>query len=100
MSVFEMREIGPLFYMLGMRFTRDFEARTTHITQDAYIDRLVDKFHIDLSGVLLLILILFIRDLSSYTGTASLVKIFLFQQLLGLILWLSTNTRIDLAISV
>ena len=78
LNVFEMRDIGPLRWMLGMRFTRDFEMGIISVTQDAYIDKLVEKFHIDVTGATPVIPIPSSRDMSLYTERATATKINLF----------------------
>ena len=100
MATFEMRDMGTLHYQLGMRFTRDFEAMEITITQDAYIDKMVDTYHIDVGTKKPLVPIQPIRCMTAYTGTASKEQKHLYQRLVGSLLWLSYNTRVDLAFSL
>lgn len=41
---FNMKDLGPLVWMLGMQIVRDRLKRTIVISQTAYIDRVVEKF--------------------------------------------------------
>jgi hypothetical protein len=45
-SRFELSELGELSFYLGCRITRDRTHRTTYICQDAYIDQLLERFHL------------------------------------------------------
>ena len=41
---FNMRELGDLHYYLGMRIIRNRKDRTIHVVQDAYLNRLSEKY--------------------------------------------------------
>jgi hypothetical protein len=45
-SHFEMTDLGELEWMLGIRLTRDRERRTGTLSQTAYIDHILDRFHL------------------------------------------------------
>ena len=46
MEVFAMTDIGLISNFLGVRITRDFENKKIYLTQDAYILKILEKFHL------------------------------------------------------
>jgi len=43
-SVFEMKDLGPVNHMLGIRVKREGSKGTIRLDQEAYIDKILDKF--------------------------------------------------------
>ncbi len=46
-SAFSMSDIGPISFYLGLRIDRDRERRTIKLSQPAYIEKVLEKFHLD-----------------------------------------------------
>ncbi len=42
---FEMKDLGPIHYILGWKITRNRENRTITISQESYVDTILEKFH-------------------------------------------------------
>ena len=93
-----MTDAGPPEFMLGLKLSRDRRAKTTQLTQSAYIDTTLDRF-----------------------GMASCVAVYApwessmrllpegdpcsdgttrYQQLIGSLIWAAITTRPDLAYAV
>lgn len=46
-SAFSMVDMGPISFYLGLKVERDREKRTIKLSQPAYIDKVLAKFHLD-----------------------------------------------------
>ncbi len=46
-SAFSMADMGPISFYLGLKVERDREKKTIKLSQPAYIDKVVAKFHLD-----------------------------------------------------
>ena len=44
---FSMSDMGPISFYLGLRIDRDRERRTIKLSQPAYIEKVLEKFHLD-----------------------------------------------------
>jgi Reverse transcriptase (RNA-dependent DNA polymerase) len=44
---FEIKDMGKLRYFLGIQVDRNRTARTIHINQTAYIDKVIHRFRIE-----------------------------------------------------
>lgn len=42
-----MIDLGPISFYLGLKVERDREKRTIKLSQPAYIDKILSKFHLD-----------------------------------------------------
>ena len=47
MSAFSMVDTGPISFYLGLKVERDRERKTIKLSQPAYIDKVLQKFHLD-----------------------------------------------------
>lgn len=45
--VFEMADMGPISFYLGLKVSRDQEKKTFKLSQPTYIDKILTKFHLD-----------------------------------------------------
>ena len=45
-AAFEMVDIGPTGFYLGLKVERDREERTLKLSQPAYIDKILAKYHL------------------------------------------------------
>ena len=45
-SRYEMRDLGPLQWFLGIRVTRDHTLRKLWLSQDAYVNKIVSVYHL------------------------------------------------------
>lgn len=48
-AAFEMVDMGPISFYLGLKVKRDRAKRTLKLSQPAYIDKILSKFHFDLA---------------------------------------------------
>lgn len=46
-AAFSMIDMGPISLYLGLKVLRDREKRTIKLSQPAYIDKVLEKFHVD-----------------------------------------------------
>ena len=46
-SAFSIVDMGPISFYLGLKVERDREKRTIKLSQPAYIDKVLSKFHLD-----------------------------------------------------
>jgi len=46
MARYEMRDLGPVQWFLGIRVTRDREQCTVYLCQDSYIDKVANRYHL------------------------------------------------------
>ena len=44
---FSMVDMGPISFYLGLRVDRDREQKTIKLSQPAYIEKILSKFHLD-----------------------------------------------------
>ena len=49
LAKYEIRCLGPCKYFLGIRVVRDRENRKLWLLQDSYIDKLTDKFKVQIN---------------------------------------------------
>lgn len=46
-AAFEMLDMGPISFYLGFKVDRDRQKKTLKLSQPAYIDNILAKFHLD-----------------------------------------------------
>ncbi|ETW77457.1 hypothetical protein HETIRDRAFT_247227, partial [Heterobasidion irregulare TC 32-1] len=46
-QIFEMTDLGPIHWLLGIEIKRDRQARTLSLSQAAYIDVIIARFNLD-----------------------------------------------------
>ena len=49
-DLYDLKPMGDLTWFLGIRIIRDRSARKTRLIQDAFIDKVCNRFNIDLTG--------------------------------------------------
>ena len=47
MKIFDMEDLGPAKYFVGVRITRDRKEGTITLCQDAYIDKVLERYSIE-----------------------------------------------------
>lgn len=45
-AAFDMANMGPISFYLGLKVSRDRERKTLKLSQPAYIDKILAKFHL------------------------------------------------------
>ena len=50
-AAFEMVDMGPISFYLGLKVDRDREKKTLKLSQPAYIDKILAKFHLDQANI-------------------------------------------------
>ena len=94
---FEMKDLGPCEYFLGIRIVRDRKDRTITLVQDAYIDKILGKFNMTKCHGVATPMDPGIRALMTpFDGTASKDDIELYQSIVGSEMYLGTQTRPDI----
>ncbi|EDN09852.1 predicted protein [Histoplasma mississippiense (nom. inval.)] len=97
-NTYEFRQMGNLEWFLNMRITRDRSSKKLWLCQDAYIDKLVDTYHLaharkastPLSSI----------PLAPYQGTASPEDTHYYQRRIGSCIYAAVMTRPDIAYAV
>src|SRR3984957_4393431 len=96
-EAFDMKDLGPCQFFLGVRITRDRSQNKTTICQDAYIRKVLDQFGmLECRAVLTPIDPGASDTLVPYQGNATEDQIKLYQSLVGRINYLATQTRCDI----
>ena len=98
MSCYEMRDLGDLDWFLGIRVIWDRPARRLWLSQDAYIDKLITKFHLESHRPVFTPLPA--DKLIPNDGMAAPQQIYAFQQRVGSIMYAAVVTRADAAYAV
>jgi hypothetical protein len=98
MSRYEMRDLGDLEWFLGIRVIRDRSSRKIWLSQDAYIDKLISKFHLESHRPVFTPLPA--EKLIPNDGQATPQQVYAFQQRVGSIMYAAVVTRADAAQAV
>ncbi|KAL1974703.1 hypothetical protein VTN31DRAFT_4907 [Thermomyces dupontii] len=94
---YELRAMGDLEWFLNIRITRDREHGITYMTQDAYIDKLLQTFAVTPGPRVQTPLE---HDTSAYTlnpDTATPEEVHRYQRKIGSLIYAATMTRPDIA---
>jgi hypothetical protein len=95
-KIFQMNDLGPVTYFLGVRIIRDRKNRTIQLIQDAYIRKIIGRYKLEDSkptstpmqqGI----------QLAPNTEQASKADIEEYQSKMGSITYLAIQTRTDIA---
>ena len=100
---YEARNMGEISWFLGMRIIRDHESRSIYLCQDAYIEKIANRFHLlDKKGneeSFLNTPLPTWAKLTKYDGMASKQDIHLYQQKIGSLLFPTMITQPDIALT-
>jgi len=97
-AVYELRKLGELKWFLGIRVLRDWTAGTIWLIQDSFIDKVVNKFDLDLkSGGRYSAVPLVESALAQSGEEPNHQRTQLYQQLVGSLAYIATFTRPDVA---
>jgi hypothetical protein len=98
MDAYNMREIGPLNWFLGIRVVRDRYTRKIWLCQDAYIDKIVKRFQKDPHNRAKAPKTPMTTDpLYPFEGTAQDLEIKAYQQKVGSLTYPAAITRPDMS---
>lgn len=95
---FQLEDLGPASYFLGVRITRDRLRKRTYLAQDAYADQILERFGLEncrptdtpmAAG--------FEKFLVPNDGNATAAEIRHYQSKVGSLLYLAVHTRPDIA---
>jgi hypothetical protein len=98
---FTIQDLGPAAYFVGVRITRDRQAKKIYLCQDAYIKKILERFdlsnckHVDTpcaSG--------FENIMLPFDGESPPEHVKLYQSMVGSLMYLATHTRPDIAYAV
>jgi hypothetical protein len=96
-EAFDIKDLGPCQFFLGVRITRDRSQNKTTICQDVYIHKVLDQFGmLEYRAVSTPIDPGASDTLVLHQGTATEDQIKLYQLLVGCINYLATQTRCDI----
>ncbi|KAI0567911.1 Pol-like protein, partial [Pyrenophora tritici-repentis] len=97
-AVYDLRKLGELKWFLGIRVLRDWTAGKIWLTQDSFIEKVVNKYDLDQkSGGRYPAVPLVENSLAQSTEDTSNQRTQLYQQLVGSLAYISTFTRPDVA---
>ena len=96
MNTYEITKLGDILNFLGIRVVRNEEEGTICLVQDAYIEKLIEKF--DITGTEKTPLPA--RKLNTYLQQATMKEIRTYQQKVGSVNYAATNTRPDISRAV
>jgi hypothetical protein len=100
-NILKVKDLGPCHHFLGLRIERDRSKHTLSLVQDAYISKLLKAYNFNNStpsgtplndGA--------VQDLLPNPDTATPEQINNYQQAIGALLYLSTQTRPDLSFTL
>ena len=94
-QAYEMRYLGEVQWFLGIRITRDREARRLALCQDSYINKLITKFNVNISSKAPGAPLSNCEELRRNLDTATPEQILCYQQKIGSINFSAVNTRPD-----
>jgi hypothetical protein len=95
MSRYEIRDLGPLEWFLGIRVLRDRPGKKLWLSQDSYVEKLLATFNIDPSKPVHSPMST--EELLPHNAVASAQEIYSYQRKLGSILYAATISRPDIA---
>ena len=97
---FSMTDLGPCHHYLGMGITRDRVNKTLHLSQESYINKVLTRFGMAAckDSATPMDLGLHLEASEGYSATVSQVKEY--QAIVGSLIYLSTQTRPDIAYAV
>jgi hypothetical protein len=98
---FHMKDVGPCKLFLGVQITRDRANRTIHLSQTAYIDKILEVFGMtNAAGKSSPMEPNALKILVKNPGTATPAEAHLYQSMVGSSMYTMTQTRPELAFSV
>ena len=97
---FQMTDLGPCHHYLGMEVTRDRHKKTLHLSQGAYVDKILKRFGLENCNKTYTPMESGTRLVSDPGSTATVQDVKLYQAKVGSLIYLSTQTRFDITFAV
>ena len=97
LQTYEIRALGELRWFLGIRVIRDKSTRTIKLIQDAFIDKIANKFGLEKKGIRYPDAPLRDNYLPPSTEEPNPARTKQYQQLVGSLAYIATSTRPDVA---
>ena len=101
---FQLTDLGPITWLLGLAITRDHAARTLSLSQHAYIDTLLCCFNLEdckpLAQPLNPHVQLSVYQCPTTTEEKSAMKAVPYREAVGVLNWVAVGTRPDIAFVV
>ena len=98
---FEMKDLGPCHYFLGIQIIRDRPNRRIHLIQGAYIDKMLATFQMENATGFSTPMEAGAKSLiKDFDGIASKTDVKLYQSMVGSVNYLMTQTRPDLGFAI
>lgn len=98
-ATFSMVDMGPISFYLGLKVQRDREKRTLKLLQPAYIDKILEKFHLDKANAVQTPIEKEALLTPRTKSEASASKQEKYQGMTGSLMFLMVKTRPDIAFS-
>ena len=97
---FEMTDLGPCNHYLGMAVTRDRANRTLHLSQKTYIEKVLARFGMQDCKASVTPMDVGVNLEAEHDHQATVGEVKYYQAQVGCLLYLTTQTRLDIAIAV
>jgi hypothetical protein len=95
---FEMDDLGPVNYFLGVRIIRNRQNRSIALIQDAYISKILKKYGVqNCKPVVTPMEVGTLNTMVTNPGEATKAEILDYQSKIGSLIYLATHTRPDIA---
>ena len=99
-KAFDMKDLGPCAYYLGMHITRDRAARTICLSQEKYIEKVLSEFGMLDSNPVTTPMEAGLRLTPETEKQAPEARIHLYQSAIGSLMYVMIETRPDIAFVV
>lgn len=99
-AAFSMIDMGPISLYLGLKVLRDREKRTIKLSQPAYIDKVLEKFHVDKANAVSTPMKEAAPLVQRTEGEASNSEIERYQGMIESLMFSMVETRPDIAFAV
>lgn len=96
MEMFEIRDLGPIKFFLGVRIIRDWKKGTVSMVQDSYMKKLVKEYGIDITNLKAPVVPIPV-DLETFDGEADIADTHQYRKMVGSICYPAVGTRPDIA---
>jgi len=101
---FEISDLGELTWLLGLKVERDQTARTITLSQEAYINTVLEQFHLEEANPVTMPMetgAVLTKDKDHLTGTQLKISEYSpYQRAIGSLMYAATSTRPDIAFAV
>ena len=97
MKMIEIRDMRSLIYFLGVRVIHDIKAKTVHLIQNIYMDKLVKEYNINETSQTSSQTLIFNEELASFDDEVDSARMHLYRKKVESICYSAIMTRSDIA---